>query len=144
MPNSSDTYVLTVSIQIACSLIISSEDKLIPLTPNEPYMINFTSDPGAGPKAPNIAFLFAWYDTAELAASAKNAFDALNNSGTEVSVLATNALTGADLPSAVISPELVPTAAGMTGCIVTGSAPDIDADQDYHGVIGMRQAPLGN
>ena len=144
MPNSSDTYVLDIRISRACSLIISSEDKLTELDPNEEYIINFTSDPGTGPKAPNIAFLFAWYDTAEHAATAKAAFDALNNDGTEVTVLAVDQLTGTDLPSAMISPENVPTTAGITGCLVSGAAPDISTDEDFHGLIGMRQAELAN
>ena len=144
MPNCSDTYVLNVVYRLACTLRVASDDKITELTPNQSYLINFTSNPGADPKAPNIAFLFAWYDTAEHAATAKAAFDDLNNSGTEETVLATNELTGADLPSAVISPELVPTAAGITGCIVSGAAPNIMEDEDYHAVIGMRQAALNN
>ena len=142
MPNSSDTYVLDVIVTLACQLIVSSEDKLTEVVANESYMINFTSDPGANPNAPGIAFLFAWYDTAAHAATAKAAFDALNNDGTEDTVLGTNKLTGANLPSAMISPENVPTTAGITGCIVSGVAPDIESDEDYHALIGMRQAAL--
>ena len=142
MPNSSDTYVLDVIYSLACQLTIASDDKITEVGANENYVINFTSDPGANPKAPGIAFLFAWYDTATHAASAKALFDALDNDGTEGTVLAANQLAGADLPSAVISPENVPTTAGITGCIVSGAAPDIEEDEDYHALVGMRQAAL--
>ena len=144
MPNSSDTFVLDIGVSRACELIVASTDKLKPVEPNEEYVINFTSNPGTGPKAPNIAFLFAWYDTAAHAASAKTAFDALNNDGTEETVLAVNELTGADLPSAVISPENVPTTSGITGGTITGQTPNVTEDTDFHGLIGMRQAQLEN
>lgn len=144
MPNSSDTFVLDIGVSRACELLVVSEDKLREYNPNEEYVVNFTSNPGTGPKAPNIAFLFAWYDTADQAAAAKTAFNALNNDGTEETVLATNQLTGTDLPSAIISPENVPTASGITGCTVTGQTPNVTEDTDFHGLIGMRQAELEN